>query len=169
MHRIVAIGGCSNSGKSMLAGQLSDQLPFKTQIVAIDDHVLPAEMIPRVGGRINWEVPESIDWKSLYHTILSSTAEVVIAEGFLIFWNTSINRLFDIKIFLDVDHNTFVQRRRNETRWGPEPEWYVQHVWDSYLQFGLLKEPSDDFYIVKGTELNITSLASRIILDLDRM
>lgn len=169
MHRIVAIGGCSNSGKSTLARQLSDQLPYETQIVAMDNHVRPTEVIPRVDDRIDWEVPESIDWKGIYQIILTSKAEIVITEGFLIFWNKSINRLFDVKIFLDIDYNTFMQRRRQETRWGSEPEWYVQHVWDSYLKFGRLQEPSDDFYIVNGTELNVTSLASRIIMDLEEM
>lgn len=169
MHRIVAIGGCSNSGKSTLARQLSDQFPYETEIVALDNHVQSTEVIPKVRDRIDWELPESIDWRGIYQTILSSKAEVVIVEGFLIFWNKSLRRLFDVKIFLDIDYDTFMQRRRHETRWGSEPEWYVQHVWDSYLKFGQLEEPSDDFYIIKGTKLNAAPLASTIIADLEQM
>ncbi len=169
MHRIVAIGGCSNSGKSTLARQLSAQLPYSSQIVSMDEHVRSIERIPLINGKTDWEVPQSIDWKGIYQAMLDPIADLVIAEGFLIFWNKSINRLFDIKVFLDIDYLTFIERRRQETRWGSEPEWYVQHVWESYLKFGQLKEPSDDFYIINGTELEVSSLASRIIWDLEHI
>jgi len=36
---------------------------------------------------------------------------------------------------MTVSKETFLERKRNDLRWGKEPEWYMEHIWESHQQF----------------------------------
>jgi uridine kinase len=139
MARIIGIGGASRSGKSSLAKKLKDHFASKrVMILDQDDFVKPDELLPKIQDRIDWEHPESIDLPSLLSEITKAakTHDLVIVEGLLALYFDELLALYDQTVFLAIDKETFIFRRQQETRWGTEPKWYIEHVWISYLIFG---------------------------------
>jgi uridine kinase len=137
MTKLIAIGGVSQSGKSTLANLLSTSLD-NSVVLHQDDFVKTEERIPKINDRIDWEHPDSIDWdqwRSAISNALTSN-DFVIIEGLFSFYHTIINQQIQIGIFLTIDRSTFLQRRRNETRWGSEPDWFIHHVWEAHQKFG---------------------------------
>jgi nicotinamide/nicotinate riboside kinase len=138
---VIGIGGCSRSGKSMLASDLVWH--FRNQnkraiAVSQDDFVFRINDIPIVKDRTDWDTPASLDFELMRQTVdyLSSFFDVVILEGHFVFFNFKLKQLFDYQIFSQISEATFRQRRASETRWGQELDWFISHVWNSFLKFG---------------------------------
>lgn len=142
MSTVIAIGGVSRSGKSTLADWLVIQLKNAT-VLHQDEYTLPKDQLPKINGIPDWEVPESIDWDTWHKAITQAKKyyDYVIIEGILVFANTNINALIDQPIFLNIDKENFLKRRLKEKRWGKEPEWFIEYVWEAHLKYGL--PPSD--------------------------
>jgi nicotinamide/nicotinate riboside kinase len=137
---IIAIGGVSTAGKTTLAGHLRNYFQQKkTSILCQDDFVKPVELIPLINNRINWEHPDSIDHIRFKDAIEAEKREndVVIVEGLMVFWHPLTQPLLDKKIFIEIDYSLFRKRKNIDYRWGDEPDWYIEHIWKSYMQFGL--------------------------------
>lgn len=137
--KVIGISGPSQSGKSTLAKQLGDNLkPQKVLILDMDDYVLPEASIPKIKDRTDWERPESVDYDGIIATIekCDDDYDVIIVEGILVFAHQELSQLFDLSILMQVSKETFFERRSRETRWGNEPHWYLEHVWDSWLKYG---------------------------------
>lgn len=152
MPHIIGIGGCSRSGKSSLAQSIKDQLPSRQVLLLdMDDFVLPASEIPKIKDRTDWERPESVDFIQLCQTIKEQTDDhdLIVVEGILVFAHQELRKLFDVTIWMPISKKTFMKRRAEETRWGDEPDWFVEHVWKSYIRYG--QYPGADF-IVSGEE-----------------
>ena len=142
MSTVIAIGGISRSGKSTLADWLGTQLKNAT-VLHQDEYALPKDELPEINGIPDWEVPESIAWDTWHKAITQAKNhyDYVIIEGILVFANTNINALIDQSIFLNIDKENFLKRRLKEKRWGKEPEWFIEYVWEAHLKYGL--PPSD--------------------------
>jgi uridine kinase len=141
---IIGIGGVSRAGKTTLAEWLRNQLPGKkTHIICQDDFVFPTDRIPRINDRINWDHPDSIDHVAFRKAIIAESKlnEIVIAEGLLVFYDRLTNSLYDSMLMVEIDYQTFLSRKDHDHRWGHEPDWYVQHIWDSFLKYGNSPEP----------------------------
>lgn len=142
---IIAIGGVSTAGKTTLAQQLRDHFHNKKTITLCqDDFVKPVDQLPSINGRIDWEHPDSIDHDRFLNTIIAESKEndIVIAEGLLIYWFQPVCKLFDKRLFITIDYPTFVKRKARDNRWGHEPEWYIEHIWKSYLEYGQVEKVS---------------------------
>jgi len=129
----------SNSGKSRLAELIKSSLPNKiVNIICQDDYIHPQYEIPQIKNHIDWESPESINFVAFKEAILEAkeTADLVIAEGFLAFYDPRINLLYDNKIFIKISKEIFLERKRKDHRWGKEPEWYIKHIWQCFLKNG---------------------------------
>ncbi len=163
---IVAIGGCSNSGKSVLAKKLAETQPDKKSVILCqDDFTKPKPEIPLFKNHTDWEVPESIDFRKLKEAIIENSGkfDIVIAEGLMIYHSPDINKLFDKKLFVNIDKETFFKRKRNDLRWGKEPEWYINHIWESFLKYGQPPENDNEIIFIDGTkEFNIQEIASKV-------
>ena len=137
---IVGIGGVSRSGKSALAQKIRAWFPnAKVTILDQDDFIRDVEQIPRIKGEIDWECPESIDFERYLTAVLEAArkSDLVIAEGLMAYYDQRLVTLMDKKIFLTIPYRIFVRRKRNDMRWGPFPEWYIDHIWESYLKYGM--------------------------------
>lgn len=139
---VIGIGGVSRSGKTTRALELQAQYQQQGKTVAVlhqDDYTQPKKKIPRVRYKIDWEHPGSMDFRRFEQAILDAQQahDVVIAEGILAFYDPAVNALFDERIFMEIDRETFLERRSKEVRWGREPRWYLEYVWESYLRWGL--------------------------------
>ncbi|PKP54257.1 MAG: hypothetical protein CVT92_00445 [Bacteroidetes bacterium HGW-Bacteroidetes-1] len=151
---IIAIGGVSTAGKTTLASQLRHYFhKKKTSLLCQDDFVKSVEQIPMIKDRIDWEIPASIDHIRFRDAILAEKKEndIVIVEGLMVFWHPEINRLFDKKLFIEIDYQLFMKRKNDDYRWGNEPDWYIAYIWNSYKQYGI---PSDkvNILIINGNK-----------------
>jgi nicotinamide/nicotinate riboside kinase len=138
---IIGIAGVSRSGKTTLADLIQKKLIEQGETVIVlhqDDYVMPENEIPKIRHRIDWECPQSIDFQRFKSKILEEKTAYkhVITEGLLNFWDKDINLLFEKKIFVEISKKTYLERRQKEKRWGFEPKWFYEHVWQSYLKYG---------------------------------
>jgi nicotinamide/nicotinate riboside kinase len=151
----VGIGGVSRAGKTTLSHYLRDLYSHKkTLIISMDQYVKDPDSIPRVKDKIDWEHPVSVDFEKIQKKIEESVQayDLVITEGILIFYNEQVNELFDKRIFIDIPKSLFYIRRKNDTRWGDEPSWYIDYVWESYLEYGKLNDSSTHTLYLNGEE-----------------
>ncbi|TAF94471.1 MAG: hypothetical protein EAZ14_05445 [Runella slithyformis] len=138
---IIGIGGCSRSGKTTLAEALVWHYRNLNQTaIALhqDDFVRRVADIPRVADRTDWETPASLDFDKLSQTVgfCAQHFDVVVVEGLFAFANAPLLEWYQHTFFVEISETTFKKRRAAEQRWGVEPDWFVQYVWDSFLKYG---------------------------------
>lgn len=137
---IIGIGGVSNAGKSFLANMIKINLEkkYKFKILCQDDFIKPESKIPIINGLTDWEHPSSINHDMYYQAVIreSKNNDILISEGLFAFYSDKLTSLYDKKIFLYIDKETFINRKKDDLRWGNVPDWYIQHIWDSYLRYG---------------------------------
>lgn len=150
---IIGIGGVSMAGKSTLARSLKEKFSDKKTIIFCqDDFVLPQHNIPKITDKVDWERPESIDFDTYAATILNFnvTHDIVFAEGLFAFYDFRLRAIYDKKIYIHITKDLFLNRKSEDLRWGPEPEWYIQHIWDSFLEYGNIEGAYQDLYLING-------------------
>jgi uridine kinase len=166
---IIGIGGVSNAGKTTLASRLKEQLPnLNVSILSQDDFPNPVEEIPMIKDHVDWEVPISIDIPGYLRQVLEDAKkhDLVIAEGLFAFCDERIVRHYDKKIFLTISKPTFLERKSNDFRWGKEPEWYMEHIWDSHLKCGKQNVSDKDTLILSGEDpINLDELMPRLEIE----
>jgi nicotinamide/nicotinate riboside kinase len=154
---LIGIGGGSRSGKSTLANLLVTYFRKngkKAIIFHQDDFVFPETQIPKIKNRTDWESPQSIDFQSYKEVIelCLDKFDVVIAEGLFAFYDEALNDLYDKKFFVKVSKRTFLVRKAMDTRWGYEPTWFIDHIWNSFQKYGKPKENLSNVWIVSGED-----------------
>ena len=152
MGIVIGIGGVSRAGKSTLARNIASWLSNKkVYILEMDDFVFPEERIPKIKNETDWEVPESIDYTRLAKAIAEEkrSTDVVIIEGIMIFNDPKLLALYDRKIFIEIDYESFILRKSKDKRWEI-PDWYFEHIWTSYIVHGRVNV--DDALKLRGTE-----------------
>jgi len=150
---IIAIGGSSTAGKSTLAAKIGEVYDHRrVKILCQDSYVKPENEIPRIRDHIDWEVPDSIDFDKFYRAVVFANMqyEVVIVEGLMIYYNRRTVDLFNKRLFVEIDKETFLKRKSRDLRWGKEPQWYMKHIWDSYLKYGRVPNMLNDVFTVDG-------------------
>lgn len=155
---VIGIGGASNTGKSWLAQKIKDNLTDQDVIILCQDKfVYPKDKIPLIRDHINWEIPESIDFNRFKKEIelCIPIYKVVIVEGLLVFHDDNINQFFDKKIFIEISKELFLKRKFEDQRWGKESEWYIRHIWESFLQYGGIHAKGDSHLIISAENIDI--------------
>lgn len=106
--------------------------------IRLDDYVKEILDIPKIKGEIDWEIPESIDYKLAISSIdyYASKFEVVIIEGHLIYANEELVSKIQFPILLQTTISTYQRRKISDTRWGDIPQWYINYIWDAFLKYG---------------------------------
>ena len=165
---VIGIGGCSNSGKSELAEQLNNfYIEHNVKILCQDDFVKRRDFLTTINEHVDWELPSTIFINDYINAVkdASKTYDLVICEGLFAFWFDELNKLYDKKIFLELDEKTFKERKRKDLRWGKEPDWYIEHIRQSYLKYGLAKTSETDIlYLDASKEINLNHVISFIDL-----
>ena len=156
--RIIGIGGVSRAGKSFLAKILADiytKSGARVKILDQDDFVISEDKIPKINGHVDWECPGSMDFKLLKQSVEESRErnDITIVEGIMVFRNSDLINLFDYKIFITLLKDEFYNRKRSDLRWGREPDWYIEHIWKSYLKYGQFPEGKNPNLILDGNSL----------------
>ncbi len=147
---VIGIGGVSNAGKSTLARNLKSAMK-DAQVVSLcqDDFAFPSASIPKVGNHTDWETPLSIDFLRYREEALKhiGTADIVILEGIFAFHDPVLNDLMDFKFFLTLKKETFLERKNQDIRWGKEPAWYIDHIWNSHREY-CKKQPAEQVILI---------------------
>ena len=164
--KYIGISGASRSGKSELAEQIQAQLESvgkKSLVIGQDDYCIPKEQLPRIKDRYDWEQPESIDWDRLHAVIDEAKPkyDVVIIEGIFVLDDQKLLECYTTLVELEISHETYWERRKRETRWGLEPDWYIQYVWDYYHQ--RTKVPTRALRFSGEEPVEFSSLIARFI------
>ena len=151
MAIVIGIGGVSRAGKGTLSSRIQKWYP-DLNIVSLnmDDFVYPKDQLTTIRGEIDWEVPESVNYSKLATSIAEEKKRnhMVIVEGILIYNDEKLLALYDKKIFVEVDYETFKVRKKLDKRWKI-PDWYIEHIWTSYIVHG--RTNIDDSLKVDGT------------------
>jgi len=148
---VIGIGGISRAGKSTLARKITSWLPENNvSTLEMDDFVFPEEQIPKIKNETDWEIPESVDYSRLATAISKEKkrTDIVIVDGIMIFNDPKLLALYDRKIFVEIDYETFILRKRKDRRWKI-PEWYHEHIWTSYIVYGMMN--IEDSFKLSGT------------------
>ena len=143
MTRIIGIGGTSRSGKSSLALHLQKILP-RTSVIHQDQ--FNAEELPMIRDHIDWEIPAAVNYGEIIAEIEKQALlyENIVVEGILIFSDPLLNSMFTHRILLILSWEEFRSRKTRDLRWGREPDWYIRHIWESFLEYN----PPDPGYPV---------------------
>ncbi len=150
---IIGIGGVSNAGKTTLANRIKESLaPLKVKTLCQDDFANPVDQIPMINDHVDWEIPKSIDMSLYFRQVLedSKKYDVIIAEGLFAFCDERIVRHYDKKIFITISKETFFKRKSKDFRWGKEPEWYMNHIWESHFKSGTQNTMDKNTLILSG-------------------
>lgn len=135
---IIGVSGGSASGKTTVANRLKEACKDSVELLSHDFYYLPHDDLPfdkRI--KLNYDHPNAFDTERMIedlkllkqgefihrpvysyteHTRLKETvrvnpAKVIIVEGFMIFENAALRKLFDIKVFVDADADERLIRR----------------------------------------------------------
>ncbi len=136
--KLIAIVGGSGSGKTWLASRLNQELVVPTARLLLDDFYLErADLGPTAGDALNFDHPDSIDWRRFIlalqdcgagrptqvprYDLVSHTrrprgeifcpAPLVLVEGLWLLWLPSVRRLFDFKLYLECPAQLRLERR----------------------------------------------------------
>ena len=163
MNHLILIAGVSRSGKSSLAEDLCARLENSIHLDQ-DEFVLPVQDIPLINDRTDWETPESIDWKKWKHKIQESleSYSYVIAEGIFALGDSTIIEIASTTILLSISKEEYLERRKKETRWGNEPDWFLEHVWDAHLKFHNPLNIKPDFELTNFYQANLEAIVARL-------
>ncbi len=150
---LIGIAGPSASGKSTICDEL--QKKFKDSLVIhTDNYWCNPDHFPTEKGFKNWELPQCLDFDTLYANLAElkqgrttfgphwvqgiyppvqkelKPATIIVVEGFRLFWDSRIRKLFDFKIYIDVPEETILHRRAQRMRHPDKPgrELYYQEI-----------------------------------------
>lgn len=140
MENVIVIGvsGGSASGKTTVANRIKEEFKDSVELLSHDFYYIPHDELPiEERAKLNYDHPNAFDTERLIydinqlkqlkpidrpvysykeHTRLAETvrvnpAKVIILEGFMIFENTELRELMDIKVFVDTDADERLIRR----------------------------------------------------------
>lgn len=140
---VIGISGCSNSGKTSIANQLSHVLP-KCKIIAQDEYFYheSSNLVEYIDDlkMYNYDVITSVNMKRLNEDLNSYlyTYDYIILEGFLIYSDDVLVKSFDKKYFItNVSRELCEQRRKNRNYLGfaDEKGYFDNYVWRNYLKY----------------------------------
>jgi len=166
---IIGVAGGTGSGKSTVARNVAQALDTESvAFIDMDAYYLNFAHLPLADRRkINWDHPETFDWELLVgqlgrlsagesiekpvydfvshtrsdRTVIIPPAHVVVVDGILLFSDSRVRDLCDVKVFVDADPDIRVIRRirRDMSKRGrPLDEildQYVTTVQPMHLQF----------------------------------
>ena len=188
---IIGVAGMSASGKTTFCTELIRHLPG-AQLIHFDDY-WHLDRIPTHNGIKNWELPQNLNFeriievltllqqhesakglrivreegkKSRQEDIEIIPSPFIIVEGFLLFYDSRVCDLLDMKIYLDIDEETSVTRRLTRGRSGRNDaeHYYREFVVKEYRQHGLPTKDVADIVLdaTKNIEENVKIILQKI-------
>ena len=181
---IIGIAGGSGSGKSTVARNLAQALAaVSVAFIDMDGYYRNFAHVPlEERRRINWDHPDAFDWELLIaqltslvrgeavdkpvYDFLSHTrsdrtvrippADVVVADGILLFADERVRELCDVKVFVDAEADIrLIRRIRRDTAKRGRPldeilDQYLTTVQPMHLQFVEPSKRYADIIVPRG-------------------
>jgi uridine kinase len=166
---IIGVAGGTGSGKSTVARNVAQALDTESvAFIDMDAYYLNFAHLPLADRRkINWDHPETFDWELLVgqlgrlsagesiekpvydfvshtrsdRTVIIPPAHVVVVDGILLFSDSRVRDLCDVKVFVDADPDIrLIRRIRRDMSKRGRPldeilDQYVTTVQPMHLQF----------------------------------
>jgi uridine kinase len=166
---VIGIAGGTGSGKSTVARNVAQALSTASvAFIDMDAYYKNFAHLPLEERRkINWDHPEAFDWELLVgqlteltsgrsiakpvydflthtrgaQTVVIPPAEVVVVDGILLFVDSRVRELCDVKVFVDADADArLIRRIRRDMNKRGRPldeilEQYLATVQPMHLQF----------------------------------
>ncbi|MBD79461.1 MAG: uridine kinase [Crocinitomicaceae bacterium] len=177
---IVGIAGGSASGKTSFINDLKNEFPLgKVTIVSQDNYYHPKEkQLIDENGKINFDLPESIDRASFHADVLKlmgnksiqlkeytfnvspenaksimvKPASIIILEGLFVFHYEEIRKLIDLRVYIDVRDSIKLERRiKRDIKERGYPEDDVKYQWEHHVMPSYkryLRPYRDDAHII---------------------
>lgn len=146
----IGIAGPSGAGKTTLAEHITQKFP-RVAHIKLDNFYKDISLFPMYEQWINREAPENLYWDD-FHKALSSLkrgvaaevphynrasgirdgvdilppADVVLVEGYLLYFDPRVRDMFDVRLFLHVSTETQYQRKKS--RWPEMDDSYFHNV-----------------------------------------
>lgn len=146
----IGIAGGSGAGKTALAKELKKYFGKKASILYMDNYQRFGEKFPKLCGMKNWDHPRAINWDKLLKdlnslkkgklitlksreqkklkkvkTIIFCPSEIIITDGYLLFYKAAIRNLLDFLIYLEASEKTRLKRR---TKFKGKNNRYIKKV-----------------------------------------
>lgn len=150
---IIGIGGASRAGKTTLAKNFIkalDKTKTSVEVIHLSDYTKNVAALSLIDGAPDWERPNTIKWDTVVSKIEKSDADVIIVEGLFPFYPASMRTVYDKKIFIDIDKDTFDSRKSSDVRWQDAPSSYANHVWKGYQKYGKIKGEDKEYIFLDG-------------------
>ena len=167
---LIGIGGSSCCGKTSIAIELASRLEGYSPVLTLDSYYRDfSSMTPKERDEINFDIPESLDHELIYkHIIMLTRGNIVekpvydysthlrkgtekisppdrflIVEGLYAFYRKEIRRLYNLKVFIDLDDETAFERRieRDVRERGSSREYVIR-------QYKMMVRPMFNKYIL---------------------
>jgi len=160
MHpKLVGVAGPSGAGKSTITKLIQKERPDILRI-KLDDYFNDIDGFALNKNEPDWDVPSSLNWDLLLENLsdlkncksvelpkfdkltLERVFEnvdpkpIILVEGFLLFVNQKVRKIFDVKIYIEVPEEVTLQRRLK--RENPDRNEYIKNVViPNYIKYGL--------------------------------
>ncbi|MCK5775138.1 MAG: hypothetical protein KAH25_03125 [Bacteroidales bacterium] len=133
---IIGIGGVSRAGKTSLALQIQKWYG-SVALLHQDDFIKPENEMPTIRAHIDWERPDAYDYDSLIKAVqlAQEKYDVVVVEGLMVLCHAGLTDIMDKTIYIKISKDAFLSRKTLDKRWGDEPDWYIEHIWNSHFLF----------------------------------
>ncbi len=81
----------------------------------------------------------------------------------MVYNRAEVFELFDKKIFIEISKETFLNRKTLDSRWENEPEWYIEHIWDSHFVNGRVSDGIQDVLCMSGENKFIADIVKHYL------
>ncbi len=160
---IIGMAGGSGSGKTSILKALVSKLPNqKVAVISQDNYYFPRDaQLADEKGEINFDLPTAIDIQNLEEDLAElvsgraisrkeygfnnaaapvqdihiEPAPIIIIEGLFIYYFETLARHFDIKVYIDAEDDTMLDRRiKRDLRERGYPESDVRYRWEHHVR-----------------------------------
>lgn len=136
MSYLVGIAGPSGAGKSVFCRLMQSTFQNVSRL-KLDDFFLDIEDVPKRGGHIDWDRPESLKWEPLIQAASDLKADkyamvpnysrkdnrmigekcvlpaqIMLVDGFMTLVDQRLRNLLDLTIFFNLSEHSQIQRRK---------------------------------------------------------
>lgn len=140
--KIIGISGCTNGGKTTLSKRLLASLPNCTYL-SQDDFYHPRdnkhlEYLPELDS-FNFDVISAINMEKFHERLrqlIESDYDFIILDGFLLFEDSSLYNMLDVKYFLYLNKDECLRRRQNRNYKSIDtPNYFEKCVWVEFMKY----------------------------------
>ena len=159
---LIGICGRSGAGKTFVLDLLRSRLGEQICILSQDHYYRPLETQQKDAlGQVNFDLPSAIDEARFVRdlegllegnaielreytfnnpalvprTIHLAPAPVIVVEGLFVFHFERIRRMLSLKVFIDTDENTALERRlERDLRARAYPAELIRYQWTNHVQ-----------------------------------